>query len=382
MAQTIAQAQRSLGHDVNVLSVVGSDLRSEPLKKPLLTVAAALDEWVLSSHRENTLFSPLRGNLESLDSSKIRPDSIIHLHWMPGVLVPESIRKYLDGGRKVVWTLHDMNPFTGGCHYAHDCTGFSRGCENCPQAKGVFRRTVSMNLMAKSFTRIYPRLRIVSPTDWMANQVRISSAFSGQKSLVVPNPIDEVFFSGSNSSSPMVEPKPSKTEFVAVTIAKDLREPRKNIDFVVRALEKASFDSGQKITLILIGQNGGAFSSSKVRLVWLGELSADKIVGRIASADVLLSGSLAESAGMTVVECAAMGIPSVALENGGTASLIRDGVSGILARDFDSFTSGVVDLIQSPRKLSTLGASALKSSELHRPTAVGRKYLEVYESMT
>jgi glycosyltransferase involved in cell wall biosynthesis len=180
----------------------------------------------------------------------------------------------------------------------------------------------------------------------------------------------------------MVEPKPSKTEFVAVTIAKDLREPRKNIDFVVRALEKASFDSGQKITLILIGQNGGAFSSSKVRLVWLGELSADKIVGRIASADVLLSGSLAESAGMTVVECAAMGIPSVALENGGTASLIRDGVSGILARDFDSFTSGVVDLIQSPRKLSTLGASALKSSELHRPTAVGRKYLEVYESMT
>ena len=139
VAETIAKAQRALGHDVNVQTLVDSDLRSEPLKKPVLTLAAALDEWVLSSHREKTLFSPLRGTLESLDASKIRPDSIVHLHWMPGVMNHQSVKTLLDSGRKVVWTLHDMNPFTGGCHHSHACQQFTQDCSVCPQSKSPFR---------------------------------------------------------------------------------------------------------------------------------------------------------------------------------------------------------------------------------------------------
>ena len=167
VAETIANAQRELGHDVTVLTVVESDLRSEPLKKPVLTLAAALDRWALSSHKEKTLFSPLRGNLENLDSSKIRPDSILHLHWMPGVLNHQSVKTLLDSGRRVVWTLHDMSAFTGGCHHSHDCEKFTQDCSACPQAKGPFRGLVKLNLQRRALERPYPNLRLVSPTKWM-----------------------------------------------------------------------------------------------------------------------------------------------------------------------------------------------------------------------
>jgi glycosyltransferase involved in cell wall biosynthesis len=198
---------------------------------------------------------------------------------------------------------------------------------------------------------------------------------------VVHNPVDSVFFS---RPSHQTQPKHAKgpiDKFITVAIAKDLSEPRKNIEFVIRSLEEASRVSGADISLFLIGQNGGNFSSSTVRLVWLGELTAAEIFKQVSAADLLLSGSLAESAGMTVVECAAMGIPSLALENGGTASQIRNGVSGILARDFDSFTTGVLDLISKPSDLWSLGAAARDIAELHRPDVVARRYLDVYESI-
>ena len=58
---------------------------------------------------------------------------IVNLHW---------IARFFDIGRhfprfprttRIVWTLHDMNPFTGGCHYAVDCARFHRQCGQCPQ---------------------------------------------------------------------------------------------------------------------------------------------------------------------------------------------------------------------------------------------------------
>ena len=33
----------------------------------------------------------------------------------------------------VVLTLHDVNHFTGGCHYAGSCRKFSMKCGACPQ---------------------------------------------------------------------------------------------------------------------------------------------------------------------------------------------------------------------------------------------------------
>src|SRR3984893_6501016 len=69
--------------------------------------------------RKRQLFSPALvpdGVLRSLD--KLTPD-VVHLFWITnGFLRIETIAR---NGRPIVWTLHDMWPFTGGCHYDGEC---------------------------------------------------------------------------------------------------------------------------------------------------------------------------------------------------------------------------------------------------------------------
>lgn len=382
VARTIAEAQRRLGHDVNVLTLVDSDLRSEPLKKPGLTLAAALDEWGLSSHKERTLFSPLRGEIQGLSPSTIRPGSIIHLHWMPGVMNHQSVRTLLDSGRKVVWTLHDMNPFTGGCHHSHDCEQFTKGCSSCPQSRKAFRRIVAINLQRRVLEGKYPNLRVVSPTTWMLDQASRSTVFRDQQNVLIANPIDDSFFEKSNRLAEREKLVISSDTFVGAVVAKDLSDANKNLTRVLRAFEEASLRSNRRFALVLIGKNGAPFSSKLVDIIWLSELTSNEIARLLIATDILLSGSIAESAGMTIVEGAALGIPSVALSNGGTSSLINHGKTGMLCRDLESVTSTITDLAGNSEQLSKLGGFAKKNAESHRPEVIARKYLELYNSIS
>lgn len=381
VVQALAKAQRALGHDVNVITLIDSDLRSKPLAKPAVTLAAAADRWLVASHAEETLFSPLRGRLQALDPESIRPDSIIHLHWVSGVLGSQSLKALLDAGRKVVWTMHDMNPFTGGCHHSHDCQQFVSNCSDCPQARSVFRKTVSVNLERKQLTRTYSNLRVVSPSSWMSKQASDSSVFRDQHCVIVPNPINDDFFTNPNRLVARSELGVVEDEFVSVVIAKDLQDPNKNLPFVIQALEEVSVFTGSPMTLLLVGQNGGSYSSTRLRILWVGELPPSEVASVAISADVVLSASIAESAGMTVVECAALGIPAVALENGGTGSLVENGATGLLGQDLESFAESVAKLISDPKMLSKMAEEAKRASSQYKAELIASNYVELYRSM-
>ena len=381
VTQSIASAQVGLGHDVRVLTVVDSDLRSQPLRKPAITLAAAADECLASSGSEKTLFSPLRGNLESLRDKEIRPDSIIHLHWMTGVLNQQSLRILLDAGRKMVWTLHDMNPFTGGCHHSHDCTEYLRECSSCPQARPLFQKVVSINLSKKLLTRNYPNLRIVSPTSWLSDQAKLSSVFHQQDCSVIANPIDDAFFTQPTSLGSRENLAIGASDFLSIVIAKDLKDQNKNLGFILQALERASALVSRPLTLLLVGKNGGSFTSSLVNVHWVGELTAAQIAEVANVADCVLSASIAESAGMTIMECAARGIPSIALENGGTSSLITNGESGFLAKDMESFVRSVAALAQDNSLLAKFGQAAKYKATSHKPGQIAKSYIELYKSL-
>ena len=51
---------------------------------------------------------------------------VIHIHWInQGFLSLNGLRKILDSGKPVVWTMHDIWPATGICHLAMDCSKYS-----------------------------------------------------------------------------------------------------------------------------------------------------------------------------------------------------------------------------------------------------------------
>ena len=60
----------------------------------------------------------------------LKPD-VINLHWINEAFVQiETLTKF---NCPLVWTLHDMWPLTGGCHYNGECTRYVESCGTCPQ---------------------------------------------------------------------------------------------------------------------------------------------------------------------------------------------------------------------------------------------------------
>ena len=50
---------------------------------------------------------------------------VVHLSWInQGMLSLSGIKKILDSGKPVVWTMHDFWPATAICHYPHGCKAY------------------------------------------------------------------------------------------------------------------------------------------------------------------------------------------------------------------------------------------------------------------
>ena len=67
------------------------------------------------------LFSFPDSNFDITDSPLYQEADIINLHWVAGFLDYKSF--FEKNTKPVVWTLHDMNPFTGGEHYEENYSG-------------------------------------------------------------------------------------------------------------------------------------------------------------------------------------------------------------------------------------------------------------------
>jgi hypothetical protein len=194
VAGQLAEAQASMGHAVRLLSTIDLDLHRQPATHPTLTMAAAVDRYLVQSDKRATQFSLYRSSFEVGTRQAIRDDSIVHLHWTNGVKKSSTIKSLLIHGRPVVWTLHDMNPFSGGCHHSRSCTGFEDKCIDCPQVRPPFRKRVTVELSTKSLPRKFENLVIVAPSEWLRTQALASTALREQNIVCIRNPIAAIYF--------------------------------------------------------------------------------------------------------------------------------------------------------------------------------------------
>ncbi len=60
--------------------------------------------------------------------SQLPPCDVMNLHWFADFIDYQPFFPLVPNHISVAWTLHDMNPFTGGCHYDHGCDRFGESC--------------------------------------------------------------------------------------------------------------------------------------------------------------------------------------------------------------------------------------------------------------
>jgi glycosyltransferase involved in cell wall biosynthesis len=105
--------------------------------KKLKALSAAWREAAVLTRKEQPglkareLFSKTGSVVDFRDNRAIFDTAdVVHLHWVAGIFDYRNVDVL--SGKPVVWTLADMNAFTGGCHYSEGCTNYRNDCRNCP----------------------------------------------------------------------------------------------------------------------------------------------------------------------------------------------------------------------------------------------------------
>ena len=379
VAGDIADAQRRAGIDASFTHLLERDLVSEPFKSGSVTFGAVLDRYLLGNSSATTLTSLARSCVSNLGRIQLRSSSIINLHWIEGLLTSSDLRGIAESGRKLVWTMHDMKPLTGFCHQSHGCSSFQSTCRDCPQARKIFRPLVELNLSKKA--RLLPSpdsLRVVVPSNWMKEKVKESTLFKNYDAHVIPNPVGEAYLVEKDPRQSRIRYGLQENDFVAVSIAEQLDSKGKQIHESIEGFFLATESLGVSAKYILIGGGGEAFRS-RPGVLHFGVQKSAGVSSLISASNVLVNMSLAESAGMTIIEAAALGVPSIVRNVGGMRESINDGVSGYLCNGITDYVSKMQALASRPDVLRRAGEIARTLClAKHSSQAVADSYIELY----
>jgi glycosyltransferase involved in cell wall biosynthesis len=316
IATRLAKAQEEIGLSTEVISLTDKDVRGSWYRLPFLTLTALVDFFIVRKKGSKNLFTLYRRTMRKQISNKFNfSDKVVHLHWYGGLFRPEDLDLIFNRTRKVVITLHDMWPITGGCHFSDDCTLYRTSCTGCPQVKKPFRNTVSTTFRQKheSFQRT-KNLVFTSPGLWLCEDLKQSNIGRQLDIVHILNPVDEGFFVGRGPNSDKNAGVDIKRSFIIGFCANDVSEPRKNFKGAYESFLSVRELYFEKIEVKfhVVGRFDKDYLKEYPLAKFLGKMKTQSdLVEAYQQFDILLSLSKAETYPNVVHECAAMGVPSV-----------------------------------------------------------------------
>ena len=377
VASTLVRAQRESGREARLAHVIDSDLRSAPLATPLHTMAAGLDHYVIKARNFDAPISLARDHLQGNLRESIERSDVLHLHGYNGALKLDDL-KGLARGKRVVWTLHDMNPFAGACHYSLGCGRYSDSCSSCPAVRPLFRPLVEKALREKTEAiAAIEDLKVVAPSLWLADAARASKVFAGNTITVIPNPVTAIGPPASDDSAGPTEAT-HRAGFGATVIARNLSDPVKNVRGALDAF-RAFRATVPHVSLHLIGSGGAEFQEDGVTI--LGALSPNEVASELERSDALIVPSLAENAPLVILEAAWAGCPALVNNVGGMPHMVKDLGDGAVFNNTRELLEALHSLAGKTARDRQTARARLQAAAraLYSPQAVVAQYDELYD---
>jgi len=297
-----------------------------------------LISFILRSKGRNVWFdfSPANTGQNISRYSEIKNADIIHLHWVNGgFLSINNIRKLAKTGKPVVWSLHDMNPFTGGCHHAASCTNYMRECGNCIFLRFPFDKDLSNRVYRKKLKLFRSgNFSFIAVSNWMAERARKSSLIGNSKIEVIPNSMDTDIFKPADKFSIREELGLPRNKFLILFGAANLLDKRKGFVYLIQALDKIKetrSEISEKYGLITFGKSS-IVENSPVQVYPQAYLKDDYSIAKLyQAADVYISPTIEDNLPSTVMESLSCGTPVIVFNTGGIPDMVDHKINGYLA---------------------------------------------------
>lgn len=315
---------------------------------------------------------------------------LYNLHWVSMFLsypafFPEMARR----GTPLAWTLHDMNPFTGGCHYDGGCGKFASSCGACPELSSSVEADLSREVHARKMRSLAglrdDQLQIVCLSEWMKREVERSSLLGRFATHMIPNSLNtDVFAPWDKATSRAMHGLPQDAKIV-LFVAEVADSARKGFDELNKAVaELEAKREEERFFVVSIGRNKPRLTA-RIRHIHLGSISNTRHLAlAYSAADLFVIPSLQDNLPNTVLEAHACGVPVVGFDVGGIPDMVVPGETGLLAPpgDTKAFGQAMLRLLLDDAARRRMGETARgRVVERNRPDVQAAAYQTLYESM-
>jgi len=311
--------------------------------------------------------------------------SVVNLHWVTRWLDLPSFFNSLPPGMPVIWTLHDLIPITGGCHYPGECDGFTKQCGSCPQQINPRPNDATRNFFrtkAHWYEKI--NLHFVGNSEWTTAQARRSALVKLARSVRTIHYGLDV-----SQYQPVDKPAARKSlripdgKFVIGFACSDFHEKRKGAELLLKAL--STFPANEIILLVL---GGGQWprNATPVETIQMGSIGSPRLQSVFYSAlDVFAMPSQVETFGNVAMEAMACETPVAAYPAGGLQDVVADGETGLIERETGS-VSGLARILhwmwKHPAERAAMGiAGRQRVIEKFSDSLMARRYTDLYHEM-
>ena len=329
-------------------------------------------------------FSDDRSQYAGSESEHLPPHDVINLHWAAGFVNQPTLFRAREPEKPIVVTMHDMNAFTGGCHYDMGCGRFADKCGRCPQLKSNKENDLSRSIWRRKCdsyaARSSSKLHFVANSKWLAGQAASSSLLRSRPVSVIHYGLDtEIFrpFDRGNARQALGIPSGSR---VLMFAADSVDDERKGGQYVREALARL-----ETPVFLLTAGRGQPPALDKVQGLHLGVVESEHLLAlAYNAAEVFLMPSVQEAFGQTALEAAACGTPIAAFEAGGIPDVVIHEETGLLcpARDALDLARAIGRLLSDDLLRRRLAANARAHVEANFTYQVcARTYIRLYEDL-
>lgn len=308
---------------------------------------------------------------------------IIHLHWInQGMLSLGGIRKILQSGKPVIWTMHDIWPATAICHLTLDCRAFTSECRNCRLLPGGgSSHDLAASVWRKKQQMVADEnIYYVACSRWLESEAKKSALLKGQKITSIPNPIDTHIYKKGNKQEARQRLGLPLDRKLILFASQRVTNENKGMGYLIEACRQLA-DIPQ-LGLVILGGHAEEVVPQLPLEAWpLGYVNDEqRVVDAYNAADVFVLPSLSENLPNTIMEAMACGVPCVGFKVGGIPEEIDHRRNGYVAeyRQAEDLARGI-RWILTEADYDQLSRDAVhKVVQSYSQQSVAMKYLDVY----
>lgn len=376
---------------INDATFVKCEAPARHLERLASAVHKRLEAYVLRTHsatpRPGYFFMPIQPSRAAPPVGLPRPD-IIHLQWVQNWLDFPRWPDWLPHDVPIVWTLHDAYPFTGGCIFPWGCDRHRTQCGSCPQLARSGPRDLAHREHRRKLAGIqaWPNLHVAAPSQWLAQLARESSVFARSRTQThIPYGLAATGYRPHPTAlARQVLNIPPDDFVLCFGAASGWTDPRKGYHLLRTALGQLAAGGMDGLHLLTFGPSGPPTLPAGVANTHAGSIENRQLMALVYSAaDAVVVPSLQDNSPLVVLEAMSCGVPVVAFPAGGISETVREGVTGLLAADFnaEALAARLRDLRSTPGLRARLaeGARQVFLAE-HTARLCAERYTALYRA--